>query len=139
MVKYGDYFSRKVLYYCGVSPDKIMFSKDSKNYMGMQRTEQLRSDMSDIYQTLYRGHSEKNSNPSKTEFDSLNLERKIVTAFYDSGVLTNAERDYFQTQSLQPVERESICVDEANVFAQTEVSQKIEPQIDAPQIRNVLQ
>ena len=138
MVKYGDYFSRKVLYNCGISPDKTMFSKESKNYVGEQRTEQLRSTMSDIYQTLSSGYSDKNANSTNEDISKLNFERKIVNAFYDSGILTNAERDYFQTQSLQLVERESICVEEANFSVQTAQSQRVEPQIQAPVMRNEL-
>ena len=138
MVKYGDYFSRKVLYNCGISPDKTMFSKERKNYVGEQRTEQLRSTMSDIYQTLSSGYSDKNANSTNDDISKLNFERKIVNAFYDSGILTNAERDYFQTQSLQLVERESICVEEANFSVQTAQSQRVEPQIQAPVMRNEL-
>ena len=135
MVKYGDYFSRKVLHNCGVSPDKAMFSLDAKNYAGVQRTEQLRSDMSNIYQTLYSGYEEKNA--SMVDIDKLNLEHKIVTAFYDSGILSNAERDYFQTQSLRMNEREQICVDEAIFSEQSAISERVEPQIDAPALRSV--
>jgi hypothetical protein len=65
MVRYGDYFSRKTLHYCGVSPEEKLFKKDETIYTGTQRMEKIRSDMLEIYQTLYRGHTEKNGeNPS---------------------------------------------------------------------------
>ena len=39
MVTYGDYFSRKMLYTCGVSPSEILFNKDENPHTGMERTE----------------------------------------------------------------------------------------------------
>ena len=49
---YGDYFSRKVLHFCGIPSDKILLEKDEKSYTGMQRTEKLREKMQEIYKTL---------------------------------------------------------------------------------------
>lgn len=139
MVTYGDYFSRKTLYSCGVSPNAILLNNAETTYTGTKRTQNIRSDMSKIYQTLFRGYAE-NKGESKTDFKDLQVERKIVSAFYDSGVLSNAERDYFQTQALQGLdEREKICVEEANVSAETATSKKVDAPINIPTARNVRQ
>jgi hypothetical protein len=138
MVTYGDYFSRRVLHDCGVSPNAILFNKGESPHTGMQRMENIRLEMSGIYQTLRRGYTEKNISAAKEAFDKLHVERKIVAAFYDSGMLSNAERDYFQTQSLQSVnEREQICVEEANALAVDVKTQKVDVQAKTPLTRKI--
>ena len=139
MVTYGDYFSRKVLHNCAVSPDKTLLNNDETAYLGSQRTENIRSKMSEIYQTLYSGYTEKNTSTQKESFDDFQIERKIVSAFYDSGVLTNAERDYFHTQSLNDLlEREQISVEEANPLTNDLKAQKVENVQKMPLTREVL-
>ena len=138
MVTYGDYFSRKMLYTCGVSPSEILFNKDENPHTGMGRMENIRLRMSEIYQNLYRGYAEKNPSAVKEDFDGLGVERRIVASFYDSGILSNAERDYFQTQSLQGVsEREQICVEEANTPVQDVKSQMVDEQVKTPLTRKM--
>ena len=138
MVTYGDYFSRRVLHNCGVSPNKTMLDKEDNAYQDMQRTDNIRSKMSEIYQTLYRGYTEKNASVTKENFDELKIERKIVAAFYDSGVLNNAERDYFQTQSLQDAnEREKISVEEANLSVDLVKAQKVDAKVNTPVMRKM--
>jgi hypothetical protein len=138
MVTYGDYFSRKVLHSCGVSPDKAMLNKAESTHTGTHRTENIRSNMSEIYQTLYRGYAKQNERATKESFDKMQIERKIVSAFYDSGILSNAERDYFQTQSLQGLsEREKICVEEAGVLADAPKAQKVDLPTKTPLTRKI--
>ena len=138
MVTYGDYFSRKVLSCCGVSPDKTLLNKEENAYAGTQRTENIRSQMTGIYQTLYRGYAEKSASTIKDKFEDFQIERKIVSAFYDSGILNNAERDYFQTQTLQGFsEREQICVDEAKLSAEPIKAQKVEAPVKTPLARKI--
>ena len=140
MVTYGDYFSRKTLHYCGVSPDKTLFEKDETGYAGMQRMDKIRSDMSEIYQTLSNGHMQRNTAESNGLFADLQVERKIVAAFYDAGILTAAERSYFQTQTLENVaEREQICVEEAGALAETSKGQRLDSPIKTPSVRNIRQ
>lgn len=139
MVRYGDYFSRKTLHYCGVSPEEKLFKKDETAYTGTQRMEKIRLDILKIYQTLYRGYTENSAAQSTIDFSDLQVERKIVTAFYDSGMLNNTERDYFYLQNLQSIEREQISVEEANTLSQTGRSQKPESQAKTPLLRNVRQ
>ena len=137
---YGDYFSRKVLHFCGIPSDKILLDKDEKFYTGMGRMEKLRADMQEIYQTLRGGFANKNGSSSQGSFDDLEIERKILSAFYDSGILTNAERDYFQTQTAQAVDvREQICVQEADFVSETENSSRVDSQAKLPLIRNIRQ
>ena len=138
MVTYGDYFSRKVLHDCGISPEAILFDKEENTHTGMQRTENIRLQMSEIYQTLYRGYAEKNASPANENFNNFQIERKIVAAFYDSGILNNAERDYFQTQNLQATdEREKISVEEASVSTEMIKSQKVDAQVKMPLARKI--
>ena len=137
MVTYGDYFSKKVLHSCGVSPDRVLLKKEEMPYTGTQRMQKIRSEMSEIYQTLYSGHMQKNGENKNAELASFGLERKIVAAFYDSGVLSNTERDYFQTQGID--EREKISVEEANPLVQASSVQKVEQPIKTPQLRNIRQ
>ena len=140
MVTYGDYFSRKTLHYCGVAPDKKLFQKGETGYTGMQRMEKIRSDMLEIYQTLYNGHMQKNASEQKSVFADLQVERKIVAAFYDAGILNNAERTYFQTQSLQSADkREQICVEEAQDKTEMAKTQKVGSQVKAPLSRKIPQ
>ena len=139
MVTYGDYFSRKVLYNCGISPDRKMFEKEGTTYTGMQRTERIRSDISEIYQTLYRGHTEKNAGKAKEDFANFQLEKKIVAAFYDSGNLSNTERDYFLNQAISVDQREQICVEEANASNEIFKAQKLDSQVKIPSARNLRQ
>lgn len=138
MVTYGDYFSRKVLYRCGVAPNKALLNKEENAYAGMQRTDNIRAKMSEIYQTLYDGYTQQNGSAQKEDFNNLQIERKIVSAFYDSGVLNNAERDYFQTQTLQGLsQREQICVEEANLSLGQINTQKVDAPIKTPMVRKI--
>ena len=138
MVTYGDYFSRRVLHNCGVSPNKILLNKEENTHTGMQRTENIRLKMSEIYQNLYRGYAEKKPSDINENFNDFQIERKIVNAFYDSGILSNAERDYFQTQALQGLtEREQICVGEANLSAEPIKAQKVGVQVNTSLARKI--
>lgn len=140
MVTYGDYFPKRVLHYCGVSPEQALFKNEGMTYTGAQRTEKIRSEIAEIYQTLYRGHTEKNVGETKSDFADFQVERRIVSALYDSGVLSNAERDYFYTQAVQGVdERERICVEEANAMTTTAKAQKVAPQVKAISARDIRQ
>ena len=137
MVTYGDYFSRKVLHQCGVSPEKTLLNSEENSYTGIKRTENIHKAMGDIYQTLYQGYMEKNAS-GKDSFVDFQMERKIVSAFYDSGVLDKAERDYFQTQTLHgATEREKISVEEANLSLGQMNAPKVEAPVKTPLIRKI--
>ena len=138
MVTYGDYFPKRVLHYCGVSPEQKLFKNEEVTYAGTQRMEKIRSEVAEIYQTLYRGRTEKNVGETKSDFADFQVERRIVSAFYDSGIVNNAERDYLHTQAVQAFdEREQICVEEANTMTATAKAQKVAPQTKILSARNV--
>jgi hypothetical protein len=138
MVTYGDYFSRKMLHQCGVSPTETLFHKEENANTGTQRIENIRLKMSEIYQTLYRGYTQKNGSAIKEDFDHFQMESKIIAAFYDSGNLNNAERDYFQTQSIRDVaDREQICVEEANLSETAMKAQKVDAPLKTPMERKM--
>ena len=138
MVTYGDYFPKRMLHYCGVSPERKLFNNDESTYAGIQRMDKIRSEIAEIYQTLYRGHTENGAGTKDGKFAGFQVERRIVSAFYDSGILNNAERDYLYTQAVQSVdERERICVEEANAMMSEARSQKVDPQVKILSARNV--
>jgi UDP-galactopyranose mutase len=127
-----------VLHNCGVSPNAILFKNEENTHTGTGRMENIRSEMSEIYQALYRGYTEKNVSAGKEDFDNFQIERKIVAAFYDSGILDNAERDYFQMQALQGLpEREQICVEDANLSVEPIKAQKVDAQVKTPLAKKI--
>ena len=138
MITYGDYFSRRTLHSCGVPADKKLFENGETAYAGTQRIEKIRSEMSEIYQTLYGGYAENSTRENKAEFADFQVERKILAAFYDSGILSKAEREYFQTQTLENVdEREQISVEEANAPSVTTQAKRVEAQAKMPTPRDI--
>ena len=140
MVTYGDYFPKRVLHYCGVSPEQKLFKNEEMTYAGTQRMEKIRSEIAEIYQTLYRGHTENNAGEKKGAFADFQVERRIVSAFYDSGIVNNAERDYLHTQAVQALdEREQICVEEANASMESSKTQKVDSPIKMPRSRDMHQ
>lgn len=143
MLKYGDYFSRKTLNYCGISPDASLSIKGEDGYIGKNRHDNIRADMSEIYQSFYTAISGKSTTSPRAELEKLRVEGRIVSAFYDAGVLTGEERDFFKANFPCPVEeadRERISVTEAGLTEGVEKrSEKVAPQIKNPQIRNVRQ
>ncbi len=138
MITYGDYFSRRTLHSCGISPDKMMIKKDEMAHTGMQRMDKIRTCMSDIYKTLCTGYAEKNA--AEKDFSSLNVEGKIVSAFYDSGLINSAEKDVLAAQTMHVAgDREQICVEEATVVADAVKAPKVDTQVKMPTIRNIQQ
>lgn len=138
MFTYGDYFSRKTLYCCGVSADTKLLIGSETGYAGANRKDKIYADMKEIYQTFLNGLTEKKVQDPKKEMETLNLESKIVSAFYDSGILTNAERDYFRAQSLEnSVEREQINVMEANDCIALPKAQRVDAPTKTQVVRNV--
>lgn len=138
MLRYGDYFSRKTLYRVGVSPNEKLPIKSEDAYLGEKRNGLILSDMKGIYQTFVDALNKNKVESRKEVLSELNLERKIVFAFYDTGVLTNEERDYFIAQSLenQPM-REQICVQEAGERSPALNSDAVAPSIKSPVVEKV--
>ena len=137
MVTYGDYFSKKVLSHCGVSPEKTLFEQTAFATAGTERMKKIRGEMAGIYQTLYRGYTQKNS--VEGDFADFQVERKIVAAFYDAGVLSKSEREYLQTQSAQDLDgRERICVEEASFAGKTDISKQVDAPTKTPLVREML-
>lgn len=138
MLRYGDYFSRKTLYRVGLSPDERLPIKGEDAYLGDKRKGLILSDMKGIYQTFVSALNKNNVNSPKEVLSQLNVERKIVSAFYDTGVLTNEERDYFRVQSLEnePM-REQIFVEEAGELSSALKSSAHSPSIKSPVVEKV--
>lgn len=143
MLKYGDYFSRKTLYTYGISPDRNLDIKEDVNYVGESRKEQITCDMRGIYQSFFKPNARKDDVLfSQGEMDK--LANSIVHAFYDVGILSNDERDYykqnFATLTKDAFDRERISVNEADVvFADVNKTERVAPQIKSPEKGNVRQ
>lgn len=116
MIKYSDYFSRKELFYLGVNPNKeVVMSK--KNFIGDDKYEQVAQSMLDIYDYLRQSKNENLRGKSlETASDILNnkVERRIVSMFYDLGILEEKDLSRFPVDyKIDKPKRTEICVSEA--------------------------
>lgn len=144
MIKYGDYFSRKTLYTCGISPDRFLQIKSDAVYSEGDRTTEIATDIKNVYQTFVTALEKKQVKSPVQEAQNLAVYKKIVNAFYDSGVLSNKERDYFYQNDLTlnnnaPLNtRESIVVSEADFSLSGEkTGKKVQAQIQQPTTKKV--
>lgn len=118
MNKYGDYFSRKELFYLGVNPEKEL--EILKDFSEENKYEKIATNMKAIYEFL-----KESNNPNlrgkalETKEEILNnkAQRRIVAAFYDLGILEEKDLNRFpldyNINSFKSIEKESINVLEA--------------------------
>lgn len=142
MLKYGDYFSRKTLYQCGISPDAALAIKGEAAYLGSSRKQLISADMKGIYQSFATALAGKGGNSIGNEIKRLGIENRIVNAFYDSGVLDAGERDYFKSNpslfAEAGAERERISVGEATErISSAPTTSKVAQQIKPAEVSNV--
>lgn len=141
MLKYGDYFSRKTLYQCGISPDAALAIKGEDAYLGNGRKQQISADMRGIYKSFATALAGKGGSVEQ-EIKRLGIENRIVNAFYDSGVLDAGERDYFKSNpslfAEAGAERERISVGEATErISSAPTTSKVAQQIKPAEVSNV--
>lgn len=116
MVTYGDYFSRKELFYLGVNPNQELNILDN-DYNVEDKYEKVNKGIKEIYEYLKNTNNQNFRGKSlKTREDILNnkVQRRIVAAFYDLGILdekdlTKIPLDYKFNASA----KQAIVVDEA--------------------------
>ena len=89
MIRYGDYFSRKELFYLGVNPNKELGILKS-DYNVEDKYEKVSKGIKEIFEYLKNTNNQTLRGKSlKTREDILNnnVTRRIVAAFYDLGIL----------------------------------------------------
>ena len=94
MIRYGDYFSRKELFYLGVNPNKELSILKS-DYNVEDKYEKVSTGIKEIYEYLKNTNNQTLRGKSlKTREDILNnkVQRRIVAAFYDLGILEEKEK-----------------------------------------------
>ncbi|MGN0822970.1 MAG: hypothetical protein ACI4NG_04285 [Candidatus Gallimonas sp.] len=94
MYRYRDYFPRRILRQCGVSPDGAMRLPDQARCTEANRHDEIRRCMSEIYSEFLRGATEQNGRGA-TLPDHLELDRRILSAFYDMDILQERDRSAF--------------------------------------------
>ena len=126
MTRYGDYFSRKELFYLGVNPNQELSILDN-DYNVENKYEKVTNGIKDIYEYLKNtiNHNLRGK-ALETREDILNnkVERRIVAAFYDLGILEEKDLTRFPLNYKvnNASERQSIVVTEALDEA-TEISE----------------
>ena len=139
MLKYSDYFSRRILFNSQISLQEKLPIKSENEYIGADREQKIKEDMSKILSSFVNAFTKNNvENPLK-QAQEFGIDKKIVSAFYDSGVISAEERDFFKNQDLfAKQEKEKISVFEAQEQVVNKSSAKVEPSKQVP-VRSVKQ
>lgn len=98
MMKFKDYFSRKELFYLGIDCEKEINGL-SKEYSKDNRYDEIELEMKSIYNFIKASQKQVslNENAMKTSNDILNnnVSKRIVSAFYDVGILNEQDLERF--------------------------------------------
>lgn len=90
MYKFKDYFSRKELFYLGIDSE-VQIDSLSQEYSGEKKYDKIESEMKKIYSFIKASHDNVvlNEKAKKTSDEIFNdkVQRRIVAAFYDVGIL----------------------------------------------------
>lgn len=92
MYTYRDYFPRRILRECGVSPDKPLVDSLSARFAGKDRLGEIKKSMSEVYSVFVRAASEKGDLPEKW-LQEARIEQRILSAFFDMDVLQERDRE----------------------------------------------
>ena len=117
MIKYKDYFSRKELFYLGIDNEKEIEGL-SKNFSGEKKYDDIDLEMKSIFNFIKTSQEKLslNENAMKTSNDILtnNVSKRIISAFYDAGILKEQDLDRFPLDyKLDEPTKTQIIVDEA--------------------------
>lgn len=93
MYRYRDYFPRRILRQCGVSPDKALAEAQDSRFAGKDRQEEIGKSMARIREEFRRALAGK-SGPVPT-LEELEIDRRILSAFYDMDILQERDRAAF--------------------------------------------
>ena len=98
MMKFKDYFSRKELFYLGIDCEKEINGL-SKDFSGEKKYDDIDLEMKSIYNFIKASQKQVslNENAMKTSNDILNnnVSKRIVSAFYDVGILNEQDLERF--------------------------------------------
>jgi hypothetical protein len=116
MITYGDYFSRKELFYLGVNPNQELDILNN-NYNVEDKYEKVNKVMKEVYDYLKNTNNQKFRGKSlQTREEILNnkVQRRIVAAFYDLGILNEKDLNKIPLDyKINASNKESIIVNEA--------------------------
>ena len=116
MVRYGDYFSRKELFYLGVNPNQELNILNN-DYNVDDKYEKVTKVMKEVYEYLKNTNNQKFRGKSlQTREEILNnkVQRRIIAAFYDLGILEEKDLNKIPLgYKINASEKKSIIVDEA--------------------------
>ena len=125
MIRYGDYFSRKELFYLGVNPNQELGVLNS-DYNVENKYEKVSKGIKEIYEYLKTVNNHNlRGKALETREDILNnkVERRLVAAFYDLGILEEKDLNKFPLDyKINNSTKEAIIVNEA-LDEVTEVSE----------------
>ena len=97
MIRYGDYFSRKELFYLGVNPNQELGVLNS-DYNVENKYDKVSKGIKEIYEYLKTVNNHNlRGKALETREDILNnkVERRLVAAFYDLGILEEKDLNKF--------------------------------------------
>ena len=116
MVRYGDYFSRKELFYLGVNPNQELGIL-SNDYNVEDKYDKVNKGIKEIYEYLKNINNHNLRGKSlKTREEILNdkVQRRIIAAFYDLGILEEKDLNVIPfNYQVNTSKKESIIVNEA--------------------------
>jgi hypothetical protein len=116
MVRYGDYFSRKELFYLGVNPNQELDILNN-NYNVEDKYEKVNKVMKEVYDYLKNTNNQKFRGKSlqiREEILNNKVQRRIVAAFYDLGILNEKDLNKIPLDyKINASNKESIIVNEA--------------------------
>ena len=125
MIRYGDYFSRKELFYLGVNPNQELGVLNS-DYNVENKYDKVSKGIKEIYEYLKTVNNHNlRGKALETREDILNnkVERRLVAAFYDLGILEEKDLNKFPLDyKINNSKKEAIIVTEA-LDEVTEVSE----------------
>ena len=125
MIRYGDYFSRKELFYLGVNPNQELGVVNS-DYNVENKYDKVSKGIKEIYEYLKTVNNHNlRGKALETREDILNnkVERRLVAAFYDLGILEEKDLNKFPLDyKIDNSKKEAIIVTDA-LDEVTEVSE----------------
>ena len=128
MLKYSDYFSRRILFNSQIPLQEKLPIKSENEYIGADREQKIKEDLSKILSSFVNAFTKNNAKNPLKQAQELEIDKKIVSAFYDSGVISKEERDFFKNQDLfAKQEKEKISVLEAQEQILSKNSLRVEP------------
>lgn len=94
MYTYRDYFPRRILRECGVSPDKPLNVSVTTSQTKADRVGDIKKSMHEVYSTFEKASKQK-ADISKGWIEKADIDRRILSAFYDMDILQEADREIF--------------------------------------------